>query len=134
MNVDDAESGTDVEPYQQDIASDPNDDLRALRRDYEARLLQANLRIEAVRAGMVDLDGLRLIDPATVKTDEQGNIVEGKALMASLQRKKPWLFGAMSSSSTTPAPASAPVRQKMAIDMSEEEYAAARAALTKHSY
>jgi hypothetical protein len=134
MNVDDAETGTDVEPYQQDIASDPNDDLRALRRDYEARLLQANLRIEAVRAGMVDLDGLRLIDPATVKTDEQGNIVEGKALMASLQRKKPWLFGAMSSSSTTPAPASAPVRQKMAIDMSEEEYAAARAALTKHSY
>lgn len=134
MNMDEAESGSDVEPHQQSTPPDPDADFQALRHDYEARLLQANLRTEAVRAGMIDLDGLRLIDPAAVKTDDFGNIVDGKVLMASLQRKKPWLFGSMSSSSTTPTPASAPVRQKTALDMSDEEYAAARAALTKHSY
>jgi hypothetical protein len=134
MNIDDAEPAADVEANLEVPQSNPDGDLNVLRRDYEARLLQANLRTEAVRAGMIDLDGLKLIDPSTVRTDETGNIVEGKSLMASLQRKKPWLFGSVSSSSTTPPPASVPVRQKMAIDMSDEEYAAARAALTKHSY
>jgi hypothetical protein len=132
MNMDDAEPAADVEADHEIPQSDPDGNIQALRRDYEARLLPANLRTEAVRAGMIDLDGLKLIDPATVRTDETGNIVEGKSLMASLQRKKPWLFGSMSSSTTTPPPASAPVRQKMAIDM--REYAAARAVLTKRSY
>ncbi len=109
-------------------------DLELLRRDYEARLLQANLRTEAVRAGMIDLDGLKLIDPTAVKTDEGGNIIDGKGLMTSLQKRKPWLFGSMSSSSLTPPPSSAPLKQRMAADMTDEEYAAARAALTKHSY
>jgi hypothetical protein len=105
-----------------------------MRRDYEARLLQANLRTEAVRAGMIDLDGLKLVDPTSVKVDNEGNIIDGKALMATLRKQKPWLFGAMSSSGTTPTPSSAPVKQKMAIDMNEEEYAAARAAIVKYSY
>jgi hypothetical protein len=105
-----------------------------LRRDYESRLLQANLRTEAVRAGMVDLDGLKLIDPAGVRVDSEGNILDGKALMTALRKQKPWLFGGMSSSNTTPAPSSIPVKQKMAMDMNDEEYAAARAAAVKYSY
>src|ERR1700744_1094124 len=101
--------------------------LDHLRRDYESRLLQANLRTEAVRAGMIDLDGLKLIDTASVKVDSEGNILDGKALMVAMRKQKPWLFGAMSSSSTTSAPSSVPVKQKMAMDINEEEYAAARA-------
>jgi hypothetical protein len=105
-----------------------------LRRDYESRLLQANLRTEAVRAGMIDLDGLKLVDPASVKVDSEGNILDGKTLMVTLRKQKPWLFGTMSSSSTTPAPSSVPLKQKMAMDMNEEEYAAARAAVVKYSH
>ena len=135
MNSDESEAAKDVgDANPSDSSTTTDTAYEALRRDFEVRLLQANLRAEAIRAGIVDLDGLKLIDPSTVKTDENGNIVDGKGLMASLQRKKPWLFGSMSSSSTTPPPASAPVRQKMAMDMTDEEYTAARAALTKYSY
>lgn len=135
MNSDDAEPVGGLEDADGPDAK-RNDDrtYQSLRQDYEARLLQANLRTEAIRAGMIDLDGLRLIDPQTVKLDENGDIVDGKGLMASLQKKKPWLFGLMSSSSALRPPASLPARQKMAVEMTDEEYAAARAALTKNSY
>src|SRR4051812_31453765 len=79
MNLDDAEPTADVEANHRVSQSNPDGDLEAMRRDYEARLPQANLRTEAIRAGMIDLDGLKLIDPATVRTDEGGNIVEAKA-------------------------------------------------------
>ena len=41
-------------------------DLQAENAGLRARLVQAELRTEAVRAGMVDLDGVRLIDPAAI--------------------------------------------------------------------
>ncbi|HVY13725.1 MAG TPA: hypothetical protein VHB27_00755 [Rhodopila sp.] len=132
MNLDDAEPAEAGAGTDQDAEPDGRDAYQALRNEYEARLLQANLRTEAVRAGMIDLDGLRLIDPTTVKLDENGNIVDGKVLMAGLRKKKPWLFGSMSSSSITRPPASAPARPKMAMEMSDEEYAAARAAVTRY--
>ncbi len=115
--------------------TDPaNDEVKKLRADYEARLVAANLRTEAVRAGMVDLDGLKLLDLSSVTLDANDKIIDGRKIMDGLRREKPWLFGAMSSSSTAVAPASQPVRQKTALEMSDEEYAVARAALTRHRF
>jgi hypothetical protein len=109
-------------------------EIDQIRRDYENRLLLANLRTEAVKAGMIDLDGLRLIDLSSVRTHDDGTIADGTALMAGLRRRKPWLFGTMSSSSHAAPPLQQPPRQKTAMDMSDEEYASARAALTKYSF
>lgn len=114
--------------------SGPSDNMKALRQEFEERLLMANLKAEAIKAGMIDLDGLRLVDLAGIKLDASDNIIDGPVVMARLRRSKPWLFGSSSSSSGATVPASGPVRTKMAMDMSADEYAAARAALTRHQF
>jgi hypothetical protein len=111
-----------------------SDEVVKLRSDFESRLVTANLRTEAVRAGMIDLDGLKLVDRSALLLDEDDKIVGGRELMTDLRRNKPWLFNAASSSSAATAPASQPPRPKMAIDMTEEEYAAARNAVTKYKF
>nr|WP_294546330.1 hypothetical protein [uncultured Rhodopila sp.] len=119
-------------PQDQPQTAPADDQIAKLRADYESRLVAANLRTEAVRAGMIDLDGLKLLDLSSVTLDGNDKIVDGRKIMDSLRREKPWLFGATSSSSAAVAPASQPVRQKTALEMTDEEYAAARAALTRH--
>jgi hypothetical protein len=118
------------DPMEQPIQE--SDEVARLRSDFQSRLLVANLRTEAVHAGMVDLDGLKLIDLSAVRLDDEDKIVGGRKIMEDLRRNKPWLFAGRSSSNTIAAPASQPVRQKTALEMTDEEYAAARAAVTKY--
>jgi hypothetical protein len=115
-----------------DQSSHETDEITKLEKDFRARLLTANLRTEAVRAGMLDLDGLKLIDLTDVQLDNEDRIVGGRKLMDNLRRTKPWLFMTTSSSSAAIAPASQPVRQKTAMEMTDEEYSAARSAVTKY--
>lgn len=107
-------------------------EIAALQSDFRTRILAANLTTEAVRAGMIDLDGLKLIDLSAVQMGEDDKIIGGPKLMDDLRRSKPWLFNVMSSSSPASAPASQPVRQKTALEMTDDEYALARAAVTKY--
>ena len=65
---------------------------RAMRNPSTA-LVRAELKAEAVRAGMIDLDGLKLVDPADVRVNEAGEIEGAAMLMQKLRRAKPWLFG-----------------------------------------
>jgi hypothetical protein len=98
----------------------------------QARLVQAELKAEAIRAGMVDLDGLKLLDPAEVKLTETGEVAEAAQVLAKLKRAKPWLFGgAMSSSAAANAPRPEPPRTRHANELSHEEWRAARAALVR---
>jgi hypothetical protein len=111
-----------------------SEEIIKLRSEFQSRLVVANLRTEAVRAGMVDLDGLRLIDVSAVRLGNDDKVIGGRKLMDDLRRTKPWLFGVASSSSAAVAPASQPVRQKTALEMTDEEYAAARTAVTKFQF
>ncbi len=98
------------------------------------RLLQAELRTEAVRAGMVDLDGVKLIDKAALKVDASGGLVDGVGVMTALKAEKPYLFGVVqrtSSSSGAVAPRAATPVAKTAMEMSLEEWRAARAAILR---
>ena len=128
-NVDPVRQGYPEQQLAQDTI-----EIDKLKESFQQRLMLANLRTEAVRAGMIDLDGLKLIDTSSVHLDQNDNVVEGQRIMAELRRNKPWLFAAVSSSSETLAPTSQPVRQKMALEMTEKEYIAARTALTKYNY
>ena len=84
----------DGAPLSEDPVIDPAPDLaRGKCPALRARLVQSELRTEALRAGMVDLDGVRLIDPAAVQLTEAGTLDGGAALMARLRQDKPWLFG-----------------------------------------
>jgi len=105
--------------------------VRTLGEQSRAQLLMAELKTEAVRAGIVDLDGLRLIDTTALQVNERGDVTGAPALMEHFKRQKPWLFGSVSSSPIAVPPPSQPTRQKQAVDMSHDEYRAARAALLR---
>jgi hypothetical protein len=103
-------------------------EVEALSRE---RLIRAELKAEAVRAGMVDLDGLKLVETRALTLDESGNVPGAAVLMQSLRRAKPWLFGAVNASSlATPPPAEHPPVQ-LATKMSTKEWLAARAELLR---
>ena len=96
------------------------------------RVLQAELKVEAIRAGIVDLDGLKLLDLKDVRLTSEGELLNAAELMTQLRRTKPWLFGGTSSSSQASPPPTQPPRQKLATEMTDDEYRAARAAILKH--
>jgi hypothetical protein len=97
----------------------------------EQRLIRAELKAEALRAGMVDMDGIRLIDIDGLTLNDKGELAGGAALMTQLKRSKPWLFGGHSTSSGAKAPAPQPPQQKLATEMSHDEWRSARAELVK---
>ena len=96
-----------------------------------AQLVQGELKAEAIRAGMVDMDGLKLIDPAALLIGQDGEFRDAAEIIAKLRRDKPWLFGATNSSSAATVPAPAPARRKLATDMSLDEWRLARAELLR---
>lgn len=108
------------------VAVDATVSVVALR----ARLVQAELRAEAARAGMVDLDGVKMVDLAKVAMDEEGGVKDGAGVMAALKAAKPYLFG-RSSSSAAPLPKAEPPAVRSAMKMSEDEWRAARAELLR---
>jgi hypothetical protein len=121
---------------------DPLDELRAraellerqlveVQLSTDARLIRAELKAEAIRAGMVDLDGLKLIDSSEVKLGADGEVEGAPALMTLLKKAKPWLFAGVSLSSTAMPPLALASRQKMATEMTDIEYRAAREAILK---
>lgn len=105
--------------------------LVALQADTATRMVRAELKAEAIRAGIVDLDGLKLLDLSTAKLNDKGEVEGAATLLATLKRDKPWLFAGHSSSSIAATPPVAPATTKKATDMSDAEYRAARAALLK---
>jgi hypothetical protein len=97
-----------------------------------ARLIRAELKAEALRAGMVDLDGLKLLDTSDVTLTDKGEVADAAGLLAKLKRAKPWLFGnVLSSSSSANPPRPEPPRVRHANELSHEEWIAARAALIR---
>jgi len=112
-----------VEPSPAEVAQ-----VAALR----AKLLQAELRTAAARAGMIDLDGVKLVDAAELRVNDAGELVEGGEVMARLKEQKPWLFGRPSSSSSAAvAPRATPPKPKTAMEMTVEEWRVARAELLR---
>ena len=121
-----------VNEDQADHKIDNHEDIEKIKSAFQHRLIAASLRVEAIQAGMIDLDGLKLLDVSSLTLDENDNVANGRQLMQSLRQSKPWLFRAASSSSASAAPSTRPARQKTAMEMTDEEYRAARNALTKY--
>ncbi len=104
-----------------------------LKQEAEARIIQAELKAVALKAGMFDLDGLKLADISAVRLEEDGQITGADALMAQLKKDKPYLFSTALSSSTHTgrAPSADTVKPRRASEMTAEEYAAAKAAVVR---
>jgi hypothetical protein len=132
------------QPTDPDVQEDTQDDFRArldrletgsqeLLRQSERRVVLAELKVEAMRAGMIDMDGLMFLDMKAVQMDDDGSVSGGSELISQLKRSKPWLFTSSSSSSLAKVPQSRPTRQKLATEMTDEEYRAARADILRRS-
>jgi hypothetical protein len=96
------------------------------------RIVRAELRAEAIRAGIVDLDGLALLDPekSGVKLADDGSVTGAAEALAALKQAKPYLFGTPANTGNTQAPKPGEQKPKRATEMTAAEYAAARAAVT----
>ncbi|MGO9818908.1 MAG: hypothetical protein ACLPJJ_10180 [Acidocella sp.] len=106
--------------------------LSQMQAEMAARVARAELKAEAVRAGMIDLDGLKLIDAASIRLNQNGEIEDAASLLARMKREKPWLFGAgASSSAAANPPRPEPPRTRHANELSHEEWLSARAALIR---
>ena len=112
-------------------AAELEQQVRNLSEQARTNIVLSELKAEAVRAGMVDLDGLKLFDASAVTVGESGEVTGAASAMERFRRAKPWLFGGASSTTTAVPPPSQPPRAKKAIDMTPEEYRAARAALVR---
>jgi hypothetical protein len=123
--------GTDITTALQQRAERLEHEIAEVRREAEIRLIKAELRSEALYAGMIDLDGLKLVDTSTLTFDGDGTIVGAAALMRNFKKIKPWLFGGVSSSNPTIPPIAQPSQAKLATEMTDSEYKAARAALLR---
>ena len=91
----------------------------------DERVIRAELKALAIKAGMVDIDGLKLADLSTVKLNDKGEVEGADALIDGLKKAKPYLFGTQQSSSTPkdPPPGTPPATKKVS-EMTPEEYAA----------
>ena len=98
----------------------------AARLNANRRIAMAEMKVEAVRAGMVDLDGLTFLNLTEVPLDGDGHVAGKTALLHQLKQAKPWLFGGPSSSSMSKVPPSQPPRHKLATEMTDAEYRIAR--------
>ena len=126
-----------------ETATDPLADLRTrceqlerelvqVKQKAESGIVKAHLQAEAARAGMVDLDGLKMLDLSGVTVTSDGEVHGASALMEKVRKDKPWLFGKPSTSAPSGAPPSQPPRQKLATEMTDAEYQTARAAILKY--
>lgn len=98
----------------------------------EQRIIRAELKAAALKAGMVDLDGLKLADLESIKLNDEGEVEGADALMAELKEKKPYLFqSGTTTSSTTQTPPKSEQKAKSAMELTPEEYQAQKAALIK---
>ena len=131
--IDDTTSAPDgAEPdMAEQIQAALNAKIGALEASIRERLVRAEMKAHAVRAGMVDLDGLKLLDTSQVTLNDRDEVVGAEALMAQMRRAKPWLFGGASTSSSAAAPPAQAPRAKLATEMSEMEWRSARAELLR---
>ena len=93
----------------------------------DQRIVRAEVRAFAAKAGMVDLDGIKLLDLSALKLTADGGVEGVEALIEAAKKAKPWLFTDAKTGSTDPVPPrpNAAERSKSAKDMIDEEFNAA---------
>lgn len=88
------------------------------------RTIDAELKVSAIKAGIVDLDGLKLIDRSSLKITDAGQVEGVDDLIAKTKEAKPYLFGApVPGGNSNPAnpPRKQPNEPKLAKDMTDAE-------------
>jgi hypothetical protein len=107
------------------------DYVMQLRQAADQRVLAAEMRGRALAAGMVDPEGLKLLDLSGVKLLDDGSVQIPDGFFDDARRAKPFLFVAKHTASVAKAPDVAPMRARNAVEMNFEEWQAARSDLLR---
>jgi hypothetical protein len=91
----------------------------------QLRIIKAELKAFAVKAGIVDLDGLAFIDMTKVKLSDAGEIEGADEAIDALRKAKPYLF-TKTTASTTKVPEKTSTESKKVTELPEAEYRAER--------
>ena len=105
---------------------DPTETLRQQLATANARLIQSELKSHALRAGIIDIDCLKLLDTSALQLDEHGNLPQAQSVIDTLKRDKSWAFAKPNSSHPAPAPTPEPPKTRLAKEMSYREWQDAR--------
>lgn len=93
------------------------------------RIIRAELKAEAIKAGVVDVnDALKLADLTKVTLKDDGTVDGAEALFKALKEAKPYLFGAANSSTPGTPPKPGQQQGKSVKEMTKAEYDAAKRA------
>jgi len=104
--------------------------VSAAEKAAQDRLLRAELKAAAIKAGITDLDGLKLADTSKLKLNDVGEIDGLDPFMEEFKKSKPYLF---SGTGSTSAPGQKPAPKDNepldATKMSKADYEKAKAKL-----
>ena len=109
---------------------DGDEKVSAAQKAADERLLRAELKAAAVKAGLVDMDVLKLVDISPLKLNENGEIEGLDKLVEDFKKTKPHFFGAAGASTSAPGTKPAPKGGNDPVDvtkMSPQDYAAYKA-------
>jgi hypothetical protein len=89
----------------------------------QERIVRAELKVFATKAGILDIDDVRHIDLSAIKFSDDGDIVGAKEAIDALKAKKPHYFKQNSSSPSfgTPKPGEE-IKPINAMSMTDEDY------------
>lgn len=109
---------------------------------YKEKLIRAELKHAAQKAGLKDMADVDLIPSDEIKTDKDGNVLNADAVMKKWKESKPHWFkeedttpppqGTTNGGKGTPNAQTTQAPPKNAMDMSDEEFRAHKAELTKN--
>ena len=71
---------------------DRDDTIAMVRSEATGRVIRAELKAHALKAGIIDLDGLRLADTSKLTLSDEGDVVGAESLIDMLRQEKPYLF------------------------------------------
>jgi hypothetical protein len=91
----------------------------------QARIIRAELRAEALKAGLLDADDLKLADVSQLNVNEDGEVSGVIELVKALKQAKPYLFSRNANTSqAAPVPGKTTVKSFDARQATPEELAA----------
>jgi len=115
----------DAETRAQQAQNDADAKVADATRAAETRIIHAELKAEAQRAGLLDADDLTLADASQLRVNEEGEVAGVVELVKALKQAKPYLFARNASTSqAAPAPGKSVAKAFDARHATSEELAA----------
>lgn len=115
----------EAEARAQQAQQDAQAQIAEASRAAETRVIRTELRAEALKAGLLDADDLKLADVSQLRVNENGEVIGVIELVKTLKQAKPYLFSRHASTSqAAPVPSTTAAKTFDARQATPEELAA----------